>query len=1088
MTGALAQILTRPKTVFVFMLMLIWGGILSYINIPKENNPDIDVPVFYVSIVQQGVSAQDAERLLVRPMETLLKDLDHLKEMTALASEGHAGILLEFTMNAPIDQVLSDIYNKINEGRSKLPSEADSPVVFETNFALLPTISVVLSGDVPERKLYQLALELQDALETIPSVRSVELSGHREEVLEVLIDTARLESYALSLPDLLSILAHTNKLIPAGFIDNGQGRLNVKVSGLIQSHEELSSIPLKKNEEGVVTLGDVAELRRTFKDPQHITQLNGKKALFLEVSKRIGTNIIENNTAVREIVATVTKNWPQTVQVDFLFDESDSVFEMLSSLESSILTAISLVVILLIATLGLRPALLVSFAIPTSFIIAFLVLSGLGMGVNIMVMFGLVLTVGLLVDSAIVIVEYSEQECGRGLSQEQASISAVQTMFWPLLSSTATTLLAFLPMLLWPGVAGKFMRYLPIMVLIVLLVSLTTALFFIPVTNILLSRGATLFARLLGRSSSQFPIPMENSPTSFSPTEEAAAGVSRTSSLLRLYACVLASVLRGPFQALGLIFVIVVLCGGILFSIFKAPPGIEFFVEEEPRQAVVTVSARGNLSLLESYALVQKVEEGILQVHGVRNAVTSARPAGASDEFDGGGRLPKDVIGSIQIELEPYCCRRKASELFEEILAYSAQFSGIKVEVHEVEGGPPTGKDVQLEIRSASFAAVNKAVERVREKFETLRGMRAIEDSRALPGIDWQVVIDRVRAGRYQADVASIGAMVQLVTNGLLLDTFRPEESKEEIDIRLRLPEEQRSLTHLENLRLSTPAGAVPLKNFIELVPVPKLSSLERRDGLYSMMIKADLDPQSGVTPLEAIKEIETWLSEQKAELEQAGGGASLFFKFRGANEGQAESMAFLGKAMGAALLMMFLVLLTQFNSFYQTFLTLLTIVLSVFGVLLGMKITGQKFSVIMTGTGIIALAGIVVNNAIILIDTYNRFRSVYADPIEAIFQTALQRIRPILLTTTTTIAGLLPMALQINFDYIGRIISVGEITASWWVQMSTALIFGLSFSTLLTLFVIPTLLALPHLLYRRKQVVCTETIETIDGKEALSL
>ncbi|MEC9403614.1 MAG: efflux RND transporter permease subunit, partial [Pseudomonadota bacterium] len=454
MIDMLEGVLRRPKTVFVMMLALIVAGVATYISIPKEASPDIDLPIFYISITQQGISPEDSERLLVRPMETELRGLDGLKEITAIASESHAGIVLEFDISFNKDEALADVRDKVDQAKSKLPDEAEEPTITEMNFALAPTMIIALSGNVPERTLYKHARRLKDEIEAIDTVRSADLTGHREELLEVLIDTQKLESYSITQQELLNSLQLNNQLVPAGFIDGGKGRFNVKVPGLVETAEDVYTLPLKQSGEGVVTLADVAEIRRTFKDPNAYTRVNGNRAIALQVVKRIGTNIIENNAAVREVVEHASKDWPETVRVDMMLDQSNNIFEVLGSLQSSILTAIFLVMILVLAALGMRSALLVGLAIPTSFMVGFLILGGVGYTVNNMVMFGLVLTVGLLVDGAIVMTEYADRKIQEGMEDREAYIRAAKLMFWPIVSSTATTLVAFLPMLLWPGVAG----------------------------------------------------------------------------------------------------------------------------------------------------------------------------------------------------------------------------------------------------------------------------------------------------------------------------------------------------------------------------------------------------------------------------------------------------------------------------------------------------------------------------------------------------------------------------------------------------------------------------------------------------------
>ena len=1113
MTGALTTILSRPKTVLTMMVVMVVAGVFTYLNISKEANPDIDVPVYLVSVNQQGVSPKDAERLLSRPMETQLRGLEGLKEITTISNQSNATIVLEFNIGTDKDKVLADIRDKVDAAKAELPADADEPGVFETNFALQPTMIVTLSGNVPERAMLNLAKKLQDEVEAISTVKEAKLSGSREEMLEVELDLMKLESYDITQDELLNALTQNNQLVPAGFLDDGNARFNLKVPGLVETVQDVFSIPIKQSGEGVVTLGEVAVLKRTFKDASSFTRVNGEPAISLEVVKRIGTNIIENNREVKRVVEDFTKDWPKTIKINYLIDQSNFIFEVLGSLQSSIMTAIALVMIVVVGSLGLRSGLLVGLAIPTSFMVGFLILSALGMTVNMMVMFGMVLTVGMLVDGAIVVTEYADRKIAEGMPADQAYPRAAKLMFWPVVSSTATTLAAFLPLLLWPGVPGEFMSYLPIMVIIVLTASLLTALVFMPTTGVLFAQISGFISRFAGAIQGllvgaiagvaahlalvdQDPVvrriaavligaavgfvtqwltnkikhwrssrAKKVDETAKMLSSEARLDVHKVPGILGGYLRFLRLATANIFTNLIVIVFVGAVAAGTFIMFGSNNAGVEFFVEEEPDQAVVAVSARGNLSGTDIRDLAIEVEQEILQVVGIDNVVMTATAPGG--ERSGGGfnpnapqDLPPDNIALMQIELADYCCRRKAAEIFEEIRNRTSAIAGVQVEVRKIEGGPPTGKDVRLQVKSTNYDELLKTVGVIRAKFDTLDGIHELEDGRPLPGIEWELTVDREEAGRYNAGVGSVGAMIQLVTNGLLIGKYRPDDSDDEVDIRIRLPEQERSLEKLDELRLRTANGQVPISNFVTMKPQPKVSSITRRDGLYAMDVKANLIPGTkfegrDLTPDDKVKEIQTWLDSQEWP-------SGVQFKFRGADEEQKESGEFLGKAALGALFLMFIILLTQFNSFYQTILTLSTVILAVVGVLIGMMVTGQKFSIIMTGTGIVALAGIVVNNAIVLIDTYNRMRSEGVDIRQAVLKTSAQRLRPIMLTTITTILGLIPMALTINVNFIEKVIAVGSITAIWWVQLSTAIISGLGFSTVLTLVLIPVMLSVP--------------------------
>lgn len=1037
MSRILETILAQRRSVITMLAVMLAAGVIAYLTIPKEANPDIDVPVFYVSVTQQGISPEDAERLLVRPLESKLRGLDGLKEITAVASEGHAGIVLQFNIDFDKDAALADVRDKVDQAKAEFPADADEPQIFETSFSLVPTIIVVLSGNVPERTLYAHARRLKDEIEAIPSVLEANLSGHREELLEVNIDTLRLESYDISQDELIAAVTLNNRLVPAGFLDSGAARFNVKVPGLFKTARDVLDLPVKVKGDGVVTLGDVADIRRTFKDPAGFTRFNGRPAIAIAVIKRLGTNIIDNNNKVREVVARFTKDWPETIHVGFTLDMSTFIHEVLGSLQSAILTAVALVMIVVVGALGLRSGLLVGLAIPTSFMIGFLLLGLIGYTVNMMVMFGLVLTVGMLVDGAIVIVEYSDRKMAEGLNRADAYLLAAKRMFWPVASSTATTLAAFLPMLLWPGVSGEFMSYLPIMVIIVLSASLLTAMVFLPVLGGLIGRTAA-------------------TPRDVETARKLAGGshvdYSEIHGLTGVYVRGLRRLVRRP----GLVtLAAIVLMGSIVYAYSRNATGIEFFVDEEPQQAVLMVSARGNLSPRQARDLVVDVEREVLKVDGIENVYLTTGGVAGRPKVGEVQDKPADLIGEMVLEFEDYCCRRKAREIFAEIRERVKPLPGIRVENRQIEGGPPTGKDVRLEIAGNDYATVKAVTGEVRAHLETaVSGLTDIEDSRPLPGIEWELSVDREQAGRFGTNIASVGAMIQLVTNGILIGEYRPDDSADEVDIRVRLPKQERGIARLDELRIRTPQGLVPIRNLVERKARPKVSDITRQNGRYAMMVKANA--AEGVLADSKVKEIGRWLDSRDWP-------EGVSFRFRGADEEQREAGDFLAKAMAASLFLMFIILVTQFNSFYQAVLTLSTVVMSVVGVLLGMLLTGQTFSVIMTGTGVVALAGIVVNNSIVLIDTYNRMHGELGlDTVEAVLRTAAQRLRPILLTTITTIFGLVPMALQVTVDFFQPAIHVGGITSIWWVQLSTAVIFGLGFSTLLTLVLVPALLAAP--------------------------
>jgi len=1036
MTGLIDWCAGRARMMLAFVVISIAAGVVSYLTLPKEGAPNIDIPVLYISVPLPGVSALDSERLLVKPLETELRGLDGLKQITGIAAESHAGILLEFEFGWDKQATLAEVRDKVDQAQSEFPVDAEEPVINEINLSEFPILVVSLSGDVPERTLLKLSKDLQREIEALSAVLEAKLTGHREEMIEVLVDPLKLESYNLTAQELLQIVDRNNQLVAADQVKSGTASFSVTVPGAFDEPSDVYTLPIKVNGDRVVRLKDIAEIRRTFEDARGHARYNGTNTISLQVSKRLGENIIETVAAVRGAVGAVTEAWPgplkRAVQVDFSMDESTRVVDMVDQLENSVATAVVLVMIVVLAALGLRSALLVGIAIPCSFLLCFALMAALGLSVNNMVMFGLILAVGILVDGAIVVVEYADKRVSAGEGPMRAYTQAAKRMFWPIVASTATTLCAFLPMLFWPGMPGEFMGQLPVTLIFVLSASLVVALFYLPILGGIAGRVGRALGALFPR------LGQVRAKPGLKPYKRTGFG--------RLIALIVMNPV-GPVVALALAFAAV---GGTVYAYSLYQNGVQFFVKTDPERAIVHVRARGNLSLAEADRLVRAVEARVLDMPGV-DTVFAFSGAGGLDSGRG-GEGPPDSIGQVQLELVPWTERGSGDAVLAEIERRIADIPGVIAEIAQQKDGPQQGKPIQLELRSDDWAALKRAASTARAKFDATPGLVKIDDTRPLPGIEWQIEVDRTAAGRYGADVASVGPLVQLVTRGATLDTMRPEDSDDEIDIRARFPEEDRRLSTLDWLRIATDRGLVPLANFITREPVPKLGEINRRDGQRYFLVRADVDSQT--SDVAKIAELERWIAEADPF------PANVAAEFTGDREEQQKSQAFLQTAFAGALGLMFVILLAQFNSLYNSLLVLSAVVMSVAGVLIGMLVMGQKFSIIMTGTGIVALAGIVVNNNIVLIDTFQDYAR-RLNRLEAIVRTAEDRIRPVLLTTITTMAGLTPMMFATSLDFAEGAISAGAPTALWWVQLATAVVFGLGTATLLTLMVTPAALGL---------------------------
>ena len=1019
------------RTVLSILILLLIAGTYAYINIAKESSPDIDIPQIYVSMSLEGISPDDSERLLLRPMEQELATIEGVKEMKSTAYQGGGFVLLEFQAGFNKDIALDDVQKAVDQARTELPDDVEEPSVTEVNFSLFPVLVVTLSGNMPERTLLKLAQNLQDRIETISSVLDVNIAGDREELVEILVSPELLESYALNGKDIMNLFKVSNRLVAAGNLDTGAGRFAIKVPGLFETVHDVMNMPLRVNEDSVIKVRDIAEIRRTFKDPDSIARLHGERAIALEVVKRSGENIIDTVKAVRKIVAEESAFWPQGVEVSFTQDESKTIKAMLLDLQNNVISAIILVMIVVVFALGVRTATLVGIAIPGAFLTGIFVIYAMGLTVNIVVLFTLTLSIGMLVDGAIVVTEYADRKLSEGVPRDKAYGEAARRMAWPIISSTATTLAAFAPLLFWPDTIGEFMKYMPITLIAVLASSMLMALIFVPTLGALYGK----------------PGAAGDPKTMLMLTASEDGDLKTITGFTGLYLSVLKVALKHPGRVLLLALALLI---GVQAAYMKLGKGVEFFPSIEPDFASVLVHARGNLSIYEQDKLVNEVEDLILEVDGIETMYSRIGTAKQK-----GTDLPEDSIGQIQIAFTDWDTRKPASEILNEIRKKADSLAGIFVETREQEEGPAAGKAIEIQVASRFPEKLEPATVQILDILEELGDFRDIEDTRPLPGIEWELEVDRAQAAKFGMDITTIGYYIRMITNGLKVAEYRPDDSDDEIDIVIRHGTEQRTLDQLDSVRIEGANGSVPISSFVNRSAQPAVGVIYRSDQRRIVTVKADLPPEININA--KVEQIKGWLSKNLDKLDP-----EVEISFKGQDEDQRNSQAFLMKAFIVALFMMAIILVTQFNSFYSAFLILTAVIMSTIGVMIGLMVTGQPFGIVMTGVGVIALAGIIVNNNIVLIDTFDHLHRQYGDSMdirEIILRTGAQRLRPVLLTTITTVIGLMPMVLQLSIDFISRKTSFGAPSTQWWAQLSTAIVFGLSFSTVLTLVVTPSAL-----------------------------
>ncbi|CDT20966.1 efflux RND transporter permease subunit [Vibrio coralliirubri] len=1013
--------LSRARTMLSLLALILVAGVVTYITIPKESSPDITIPIIYVSVGHQGISPTDAERLLVRPIEQELRSIEGVKEMTATAAEGHASVVLEFNVGVDLTKAMADVRDAVDLAKPKLPEDSDEPTVNEVTLASeQPVLSVVLFGTVPERTIVQIARELGDKLESYRQILEVDIAGDRDDIVEIIVDPLLMESYSLDQADIYNLIALNNRVVAAGFVDTGYGRFSVKVPSVFNSLKDVLELPIKVDGKQVVTFGDVATVRRAFRDPESFARLDGKSAVVLDIKKRAGENIIETVELVKAVMAGAQQQaeWPNNLLVKYTWDESKDVKIMLNDLQNNILSAIILVVIVIIAILGVRTALLVGISIPGSFLTGLLVLSVFDLTVNIVVLFSLIMAVGMLVDGAIVVTEFADRRMQEGEGRKAAYRDAAKRMAWPITASTATTLAAFAPLLFWPDVTGEFMKFLPLTLIATLTASLIMALLFVPVLGGLIGKPQYVSSKSQARM-----VALHN------------GDFSQATGLTKAYYHTLSLAIKHPFKIL---FSAILLAVAVGFTYSKAGLGAEFFPEVDPPFFNVKVRSHGDLSIQEKDDIMRDIELMMLN----------------HDEFDtvytrtGGD----DQIGLISITPVDWQYRRSVKAIIDELKVQTDQYAGVEIEYKFPDAGPPVENDLVIELSARTPEQLNQAAKIVRGWADGNQALTNISDTASKDGIDWKVDIRRDDAARFAADATLVGNTVQFVTNGLKIGDYLPDDSSEEVDILVRYPNDKRDIGRFDQLRVKTPAGLVPITNFAQIVPDHKQDTIKRLDGKRVVNIMADME--EGYNLALELPKIEQALSE-------LGLPSSVEFRIRGQNEEQENSSAFLQSAFLVALAVMALILITQFNSFYQAFLILSAVLFSTVGVFVGLLIFQRPFGIVMSGIGVIALAGIVVNNNIVLIDTYNQLIKRGLDKRDAILRTGVQRLRPVMLTTVTTILGLMPMVLEMNIDLINQKIEFGAPSTQWWSQLATAIAGGLAFATVLTLVLTPCLLML---------------------------
>lgn len=1043
----------RAATVLTFVAAITVFGVYAYIVLPREAAPDVPIPFVFVTTTNTGVAPEDIESAITVPIESKLKGISGVKKIRSLSREGASLISVEFEPDVDIEDALQKVRDKVDQAKGDLPSDADEPVISEFNVAEWPIMFINISGDVGLVVLKQVADDLKDRIEAIQGVLSAEVMGGLEREIRVEIDPNRLASYQLPLPDLLQLVRNENANISGGSFDLGEGKYQVRVPAEFQDPLELAALSIRTDGGQPIYLMDVGRIVDTHKDRATYARFNGRETVTVVVRKRVGYNIVRIADQVKRMLAEQRVAFPRGVSADITLDTSDFIRQTVDDLENNILTALIFVIGVIMVFMGLRNSLFVAIAIPLSMLIGFFVLLLGGITLNMVVLFSLILALGMLVDNAIVIVENIYRHMQEGRPRLEAAIGGTSQVAWPIITSTFTTVAAFLPLLFWTGIVGRFMRYLPLTVIIILLASLLVALVVNP----------TVCSRL-----------MRAKPRA----------TQRRHRILDTYGASLRAALRHPVLCILLpaLFLVVI---GAAYARFGA--GVEFFPEVEPRTAIVNLRAPVGTNLDATNELARKVETIVGELPDVKYVVTNVGSAGGmSFELENAG----PHLANVNIQFVERSKRTQSSRKTIEILRERLRdFVGAEVEVQLERRGPPTGAPVNVEISGQDFKVLAEIAHQVKQVVASVPGVVDVRDDFVETRPELQFQVDRNRAALLGLNTRYVADFLKMAVQGVAVDTFW--EGNEERDITVRVAEPWRSdpvaLTQLyvPDLR----GNQIPLSALARADFGSGLGAINRINQDRVITVRSNV--KEGYLAAALLKQIAQRLSAMPLP-------RGYRISYTGESKERDEASVFLVVAFAAAFMLVLLILVAQFNSIAIPAIVMFTVVLSIAGVLLGLLVTHKPFGVIMTGIGVISLAGVVVNNGIVLIDYIEKLLRRGLGIEAALVEAGMTRLRPVMLTAITTILGVLPMAIGVSINVkeipcrilqkfaatstfctaatslaarLGidlsaskPIIDIGSENAQWWGPMAVAVVFGLGFATILTLVVVP---ALYLLIYR---------------------
>jgi CzcA family heavy metal efflux pump len=1012
----------RSTTVLVSLILITFAGFTSYFAMPRENYPEIIIPMIIVTTTYEGVSPADIETLLTIPIERELTGIDDVREISSYSAEGVSSIQIEFEPSIDIDTALQKVRDKVDQARPELPTEAEDPTISEINFSEFPIMYLSLQGSVGLPLLTQIAEELEDEIETIKGVLEVKVTGAVEREIQIIVDPTRAGEYGVSMADLVQLAQVENVNTPAGSVELAGAKYLIRVPGEFESAAEIEELVVKASAEGVVYMRDIARVVDGFKEVETKSRLDGAESITLAVSKRSGESIIDISDSVGELVAEYGAALPGDTQLEIIMDQSEEIRDMIAELENSILSGLILVLAVIFVFLGFMNALFVALAIPVSMLLTFIGLHMMGTTLNIVVLFSLMLALGMLVDNGIVIVENIYRHLQMGLSRVEASKRGAGEVAWPIISSTITTVAAFAPMFFWPGIWGEFMKYLPQTLTFSLIGSLFVGLIVNPALASVMMTGSK---------------------------KQAERDKTRKHRVIHAYVGLLRFALRWRMPTITLAATSLV----VISSLYIVQAVIELEPTTEPKSVVIDVDGPQGQSLDVTDGIIGEIEQRVSDLSGVVKFVLANVGSHGSFGMDGGGDSGESNIGRVTVQFPKLSeAKELPSSVLEKLRGRFGDITGAEITVEKSQEGPETGPPVNVEISGPDFDTLTQLAQEVVDIVKTVPNTYNVRDDYDLGKPEIQVEVDRQQALMLGLNTQYIGQTVQAAINGRKAGDYR--EGDEEYDVVVRFPEAFRhDLSNVEAMTLVNLNGqAIPFSAVADLKQSSGVGFIRRIDRKRTITVSAQVD-ESRTGP-EVLADVTKALEEFRMP-------PGYTLSYTGENEDLEETQAFLGNAFIVALFLIALILIAQFNSIVQPFIIMTSVILSLAGVFLGLYIFDMRFSVLMTGIGCISLAGVVVNNAIVLIDFINQRRAEGASVEEAIIEAGETRFRPVMLTAVTTILGLIPMALGVSFDFFKWEWIVGGESSQYWGPMATAVVFGLAFATILTLVVVPVLYSL---------------------------